>query len=62
MDLRVCSDTASFVHHAAAVLILPVDTALDFTLEVARVLSWQEGHFDVAVGVWLQFTLHWLQE
>ena len=61
-DVGVGGDTAGFVHSAASILVLPVNTALDFTLEVAGVLAGQQGHLDVAVRVRLQLTLHRLKE
>ena len=44
------------------VFVFPVNAALDLSFEVAWVLAWQERHLDVAVGVGLQFALHWFQE
>lgn len=62
LDLGVGGNAAGLVHHTATILALPIDAALNFTLKVARVLAWEQRHFDVAVRVRLQLTLHWLKE
>ena len=60
--IGVCSDTASFICSSTSILTLPINAALDLTLEVARILAGQQGHLDVAVRVGLQLTLHRLKE
>ena len=60
--IGVGCDASGLVSGTTGALTLPIDAALDLTLEVARVLPWQQGHLNVAVRVGLQLTLHWLKE
>ena len=62
LNLGVGSNTTGLVHDTPSVLVLPINAALNLTLEVAGVLARQEGHLDVAVRVGLQLTLHGFKE
>lgn len=56
-DIGVSRDATGFIN-GTSTLTLPVDAALDLTLEVAGVLAWEQSHLDIAVRVGFQLTLH----
>ena len=41
--------------------VLPLDGALDLTLEVSWEPSRNQRHLDVLMGVWFKLTRHWLK-
>jgi hypothetical protein len=56
VDICVSVNTSHLLFVDVLLLGLPLDLALDFTLEVRWVLVWDQGHFDVQVRVWLKLS------